>query len=192
MVRRMRTLLALVLSAGLVGVARADGPEETKPAETQPAPAQPAPVAAQPAPVAAQPAPVAAEPAPAPQPVPAAALPATRSDEEVQPNPSKKYGFAFLGAAGGAFVLAIATGAAALAKSAEQEGNTGSPAIYTQDLKDSAAAGKSLADASYAFTIVGAVLAVVDGVIWFEVLRKPKVVKKSTASIELTPMGVRF
>ena len=173
----MRSVLVLFLISALVGIARADGPEEPRATPENGAAAQPAP---------------AAQAAPAPAPAAVAAPAPKKDDEEIVPNPSKKWGFAFLGLAGGAFVLAAATGGAGAAIASGQQGNVASPQPYTKDLQSQAATGQALSTAAYAFIGIGAAFAIIDAVVWFECLRAPKRVKKSVATIDFTPAGVRF
>ncbi len=171
----MRSLLTLLVVTSLVGSARADGPDE--PRQNQPATEQ---------------APPAAVVTPEPAPAPAVVAPAPKNDEEVIANPSKKWGFAFLGIAAGSFLITAATGGAALAESSKQEGNPANPGNYTHDLAASAQSGKDLATVSYVFIGFGATMAIIDAVIWYECLRKPRSIKKNLASSMLSPAGVRF
>jgi hypothetical protein len=169
-----RTLLILVVFHAVW--ARADEPA--------PAPPAPPPTASP----AAQPAPIPAEPAPAAPPLPGAI-----SQEETIPRPHKKWGFIFGGAAVGALVLGGALGGAALSRANEQSGNPANPPLYTRDLKQRAEEGKNLAASAYVFFGVGAALAIVDAVIWFEALRKPQVRKPSSTAQRAVPrLGVLF
>jgi hypothetical protein len=118
--------------------------------------------------------------------------PAAAPVEETVPRPAPKWGWAFAGATVGAFVIGAGLGGAALARASEQNGNPASPAYYTQDLANRANEGKTLANTAYAFFGIGAALAVVDAIIWFEVLRKPQVKRRESAALRLTPAGVRF
>jgi hypothetical protein len=94
---------------------------------------------------------------------------------ETVPNPSKKWGWAFGGVAVGSFILGGALGGAALARSNEQAGNPMMPELYTDAVRRRGEQGNDLASAGYTFIGLGVVAAVVDAVIWFEVLRKPRV-----------------
>jgi hypothetical protein len=119
-----------------------------------------------------------------------AAHPVNENGEEILPNPPKKWAIAFGGAALGMWLLAAATGGGALGLSHAQEGDPANPPVYTAALADDAKSGAALASTAYAFMGIAAALTVVDAVLWFETLRKPRVLKK--ASIELLPGGVRF
>ena len=191
----MRSVLAALLAVPLMlSTARAQsGPDEPKPSESPPPAAAPAP------PPAAAPAPppaVAPEPVPATPPPAPAVAPAAPSDEEALPNPSKMWGWAFGAAALGSWVVAAGTGGAALVKSSAQEGSVSSPKVYTQHDKSDGDTGQTLATVAYVFIGIGAALTVVDAVIWYECLRKPRTIKRNTAPaaarIEWTPAGVRF
>jgi|GEM_PF-4597932 len=116
-----------------------------------------------------------------------------KDNEEVMPNPSKKWGYGFLGAAIPLLVVGIGVGAAAAARASEQNGDPSNPQLYTRDLAARGKEGETLAITAYCFLGLGAALALVDAIIWFEVLRKPRTVKK-TAALTITPMGlgVRF
>jgi hypothetical protein len=111
--------------------------------------------------------------------------------EEVVPRPSKKWPIAFGGAAVGVLIIGGALGGAALARANEQNGDAKAPPLYTQDLHDRGEQGKTMAVASYAFLGIGAALALVDAVLWYEALRKPQLKKPATAA-SLGPAGVRF
>jgi hypothetical protein len=123
--------------------------------------------------------------------------PATNSPPDTQtlPKPPKVYGWAFGGAAAGCFVLAGVLGGIAVADANAQNGNVQMPPVYTSGLQKRAGQGQALADSAYAFIGVGAALAVVDAVIWFEILRKPHAA--GTTAVEkaaalFSPQGVRF
>jgi hypothetical protein len=116
--------------------------------------------------------------------------PTNEAGEEIIPNPSKKWAIGFGGAALGLWLLAAATGGGALALSNSQQGNPANPPVYTAGLADDAKTGASLATTAYICMGLAAALTVVDAVLWYETLRKPRTLKK--ASIELTPAGVRF
>ena len=118
---------------------------------------------------------------------------AKKDSEEVLANPSKKWGYGFLGAAVPLLVVGIGVGAAATARAGEQTGSVTNPPLYTKDLADRGREGQTLALTAYCFLGIGAALALVDAIIWFEVLRKPRKVKKS-ASLSISPsgFGVRF
>jgi hypothetical protein len=111
--------------------------------------------------------------------------------EEIIPNPPKKYAIAVGGGALGLWIIGAALGGAALAKSNAQEGNTAMPPVYTPGLADDAKTGASLATASYVFFGLAAAATIVDAVLWYETLRKPRTIKKA-AQLQLTPAGVRF
>ena len=196
----MRSLLALLFVTTVFGAARADGPDEPRNADAPAAaaPATPAPAEAAPAPAPAQ----VVAPAPAPAPVVAAPAAATATGGEILPNPPKIYGWAFGGAALGSWLIGgILTGVAS-ARSSEQEGNVNNPPLYTKGLQDRAAEGKTLATTGYVFIGLGAALTVVDAVLWFEILRKPRTTQKSAArdaarffskaAAVLSPAGVQF
>jgi hypothetical protein len=132
-----------------------------------------------------------------PAPAPAAPAAATESEEVELPNPPKVWALSFGGAALGLWALAAATGGAALALSHAQEGDPTMPQPYTQDLADQASAGKSLAIASYVFIGLASVTTIVDAVLWYECLRKPRTMKdlttpKKTARVRFTGAGVTF
>ncbi len=118
---------------------------------------------------------------------------AKKDTEEVLPNPSKKWGWGFLGAAVPLLVVGIGVGAAATARAGEQNGSAANPPLYTKDLAAHGREGETLAITAYCFLGLGAALAIVDAIIWYEVLRKPRKVKKS-ASMSVSPAGfmVRF
>jgi hypothetical protein len=162
----MRTLTVLLLIGSLSSPALADGPDEPK--QT-------------------------AQPAPAPAPAPAVVAPASSSSSttEVVKNPPKVWAWAFGGAAIGSIILGGALGGAALARSNEQEGNPANPPLYTKQLQKNANEGEALATAGYVFIGVGAALAVVDAVIWYECYRKPRKNVKSAAA-QVFATGVRF
>jgi hypothetical protein len=199
----LRAVLTLCLASALTSPVRADEPPagppptfdeptpkspETPPAQTQ-APAPPAPPQVE-TPPPAPPAP----PPPAPPPA-ASNAPKVGSDgmiEEVIPNPSKKWGLAFAGAAAGAFVIGGILGGVALSRSDEQSGNPSNPPIYTKDLQDRGREGETLAKTSYAFFAIGGILAIVDAVMWYEALRAPRVVRRPAVATTITPQGVRF
>jgi hypothetical protein len=118
-------------------------------------------------------------PPPDPQLQPATApAAAALHSEEVTPNPPKKWGWAFGGVAVGSFILGGALGGAALARSNEQAGNPMMPELYTDAVRKRGEQGSELAAAGYTFIGLGVVAAVVDAVIWFEVLRKPRRVQR--------------
>jgi hypothetical protein len=111
--------------------------------------------------------------------------------EEIIPNPPKKYAIAVGGAALGLWVVGGILGGIALGKSNAQEGNPADPPVYTSGLADEAKTGASLATASYVFFGLAAAATIVDAVLWYEALRKPRTIKKA-AHLQLTPAGVRF
>ncbi|MFI5288670.1 MAG: hypothetical protein ACHQ17_03435 [Polyangia bacterium] len=116
-------------------------------------------------------------------------------DVQTLPKPPKVYGWAFGGAAAGCFVLAGVLGGIAVADASAQNGNVQMPPVYTSGLQKRAGQGQALADAAYAFIGVGAALAVVDAVIWFEILRKPRSAGTTAgekAAALFSPQGVRF
>jgi hypothetical protein len=188
----MRGVAAFLAVALSLSTAHAQSsPDEPKPSETTPAAAAHAP---EPAPAAAPAPPPAAAPATV---VPAEPTPASApSDEEVLPNPSKTWGWIFGGAALASWLVAAGTGGAALGKSSAQEGSVANPKVYTQNDKNDGNTGNTLATVAYVFMGVGAALTIVDAVIWYECLRKPRTIKRNTAPaaarIEWSPAGVRF
>jgi hypothetical protein len=189
----MRSVLAALLAFVLAGsTAHAQaGPDEPKPSDQQPPAAQaPAQTAApEPAPA---PEPAAAPaPAPAPAPVVAAPAPAVGEDEAL-PNPSKLWGWGFGAGAAAAWLVALGTGVAAMGKSNAQEGSVTSPKVYTSSDRDAGNLGQTLATTAYVFMGVGAALTIIDAVIWYECLRKPRTIKRTAAKLEWTPAGVRF
>jgi hypothetical protein len=95
-------------------------------------------------------------------------------DGDVLPNPPKKYAWALLGGAAGSLVIGISLGAVALGRSSEQNGDPSMPPIYTSDLHDRGREGQAMSIAAYAFITFGIVLGVLDVIMWFEVLRKPR------------------
>jgi hypothetical protein len=173
----MRFFLVLLMVATVSPAARAEGPEEPRrdaPPAAAPTPAQPA----------------AAQPAPA-QPAPEAAVAPTAGDKDVTvTRPSKKWGWAFGGAAVGCLLVGSILGGVAYGRSGEQEGNPASPMPYTEGLQQRGSEGQAIAGAGYAFLGVGAALAIVDAVIWYEILRKPQV--KKVAAARFSAAGVRF
>lgn len=128
----------------------------------------------------------------APTPAPAGQL------EETIPNPSKVWAYAFGGAALGLWVIAAATGGAALGLASEQNGDPSNPMPYTQGLADDANAGKTLAATAYAFIGLAGVVTIVDAVLWYECFKKPRKLEKgetpakSASRIQFTGTGVRF
>jgi hypothetical protein len=126
-------------------------------------------------------------------PAPAGAPPGDANNkEEVIPRPARKWGWAFGAAALGTLALGGVLGGVALARADEQGGNPSAPTYYTQALLDRGNQGKALADSAYAFFALGAALAVVDVVLWIEILRKPTVRRRDATSAAL-PLGtVRF
>jgi hypothetical protein len=115
----------------------------------------------------------------------------TGVQEETIPRPSRKWPLAFAGAAIGALIVGVALDGAALARANEQNGNAAAPPLYTQDLHDRGEQGKTMAAVGYAFLGIGAGLALVDAVLWYEALRKPQQ-KKAPAAAWLGPTGVAF
>lgn len=105
------------------------------------------------------------------------------------PRVSKKWGWAFGGAAVGCLVLGSVLGGIAYSRSGEQEGNPANPMLYTPGLQQRGTEGAAMAGAGYGFIGVGVALAIVDAVIWYEALRKPQV--KKVAS-RFSAAGVRF
>lgn len=167
----LRSAPVLLIGLLLALPAHGDEPPSDEPmhapnAQTAPA-AQPAPAAP-----AAQPA-VAAQPAATAQPA------AVGVSEEIIPNPPRVYGYGFGGAALGSLALGAILGGVALSKSNEQEGNPSSPTVYTRDLRDAGDQGRSLAVGSYVFLGVGIALAVTDVVLWYEIFRKPRVIRRN-------------
>jgi hypothetical protein len=136
-----------------------------------------------------------AAPPAATAPTPAAAA---AQQEEVIPNPPKVWAYAFGGAAVGLWVIAAATGGAALGLASEQNGDPTNPMPYTQGLADNANAGKTLAATAYAFIGLAAVVSIVDAVLWYECFKKPRKLEKgetpgkSASRIQFTGTGVRF
>jgi hypothetical protein len=114
--------------------------------------------------------------------------------EEVIPNPSKKWGLAFAGATAGVLIIGAALGGVALSRQDEQNGNASSPPLYTKDLQDRGNQADAIAKSSYAFFTLGAILGVVDAVLWFEALRKPRTMKRPAGSVAstLSPSGLKF
>jgi hypothetical protein len=170
-------MLRFLITVGMLLAlpAHADEPPGDEP---MPGAAQPSPAASAEPSAAAQP-PPAAQAAPAAQSAPAAAVAAPSvASEEVIPNPPRVYGYAFGGAALGSLALSAILGGVALSKSSEQEGNPSNPPLYTRDLRDSADQGRALADTSYVFLGLGIALAVTDAVLWYEIFRKPRVIKR--------------
>lgn len=109
------------------------------------------------------------------------------------PRPSKTYGFAFGGAALGCFALAGVFGGIAVVDANAQNGNVAMPPVYTEGLQKRAGQGQALASAAYAFIGIGAALAVIDAVVWFETLRKPREIGQvSKVAAIFSPAGVRF
>jgi len=98
-------------------------------------------------------------------------------------NPPRVYGFAFGGAALGSLALGAILGVWLSARAGNQEGNASAPPLYTRDLRDEAGQGRALATSAYVFLGVGIALAVTDVVLWYEIYRKPRVIKR-------TPEGV--
>ena len=119
----------------------------------------------------------------------ATSTPASTTEETI-PNPSKKWGWAFGGVAVGTLAIGIGLGGAAAARGAEQEGNAANPVVYTEALKKRGTEGATMADAGYAFIGIGLVTAVIDAVIWYECLRKPRT--RTRVAQRLAPSGVRF
>jgi hypothetical protein len=111
--------------------------------------------------------------------------------EEVIPNPPRVYGYAFGGAALGTLAIGAIMGGVAWSKSNAQEGDASNPQLYTKDFQDDAATGKNLASASYAFLAVGAALAVTDIVLWFEIFRKPRVLRRTPEGIVVPGPGAK-
>lgn len=105
--------------------------------------------------------------------------------------PPKVYGWAFGGAAAGCLVLGAVLGGVALADSNAQNGNAANPPVYTHSLQKQGSQGAALATSAYVFFGVGAALAVIDGVIWFETLRHRHGALEKVAAA-LSPEGVRF
>ena len=102
--------------------------------------------------------------------------PAKKADEKTETvaNPPKKYGWALLGAAVPCLVIGIGLGGAALGRAGEQNGDPTMPAIYTTDLHDRGREGQAMATAGYVFIGFGVLFAILDVVMWFEILRKPR------------------
>jgi type IV secretory pathway VirB10-like protein len=187
----MRQVLALLIVTALVRPLWAAGPDEPRSTDDPGAPAA-APAAPAPTPAPA-PAPTVVEPAaPAPAPVVVAAPTGKREIEEVEPNPPKKLAFIFLGAAGGTFLLGAILGGVAFSRAGEQTGDPANPPLYTPDLQSHAGEGRALAIAAYTFFALGSALAIIDAVLWFEALRKPRVIKRTVATSRFFPLGVRF
>jgi hypothetical protein len=142
------------------------------------------------------------EAAPAPAQVPPAATaptPApTAEPEETIPNPPKVWAYAFGGAALGLWVIAAATGGAALGLASAQNGDPTNPMPYTQSLANDADTGKTLAATAYAFIGLAAVATIVDAVLWYECFKKPRKLEKggapakSASRVQFTGTGVRF
>jgi hypothetical protein len=164
------------LVTALAAPARADGPDEPKQTEPQAQPQQAAP----------------------PSPAPSIDLNASGQKviEETLPKPKALYGWAFGGIAVGTLVLGVALDGAASARAKEQNGDPNNPPIYSQHLHDRGVAGKQMATAGYVFLGVGALATLIDAVLWFEVLRKPQVVKRTVStrprSIAFSTAGVTF
>ncbi|HZS35307.1 MAG TPA: hypothetical protein VFF06_00695 [Polyangia bacterium] len=190
----MRQVLALLLVTALARpLWAAAGPDDPRPSDdpgvTTPAPTNPAANPSAPPPAVVEP----AQPAPSMNaPVVVAPPSGKREVEEVEPNPPKKLAFIFLGATGGCFLLGAIMGGVATARASEQSGDPTNPPLYTSDLQAHAGEGKALAIAAYTFFALGGALAIVDAVLWFEVLRKPKVIKRTVATSRFFPLGVRF
>jgi hypothetical protein len=121
---------------------------------------------------------------------PAARAPADE-EQEILPNPPKRYPLAVLGVAAGCYLMAGILGGVALDRANEQEGNVKSPPVYTPTLRDHATEGKNLATAAYVFLGVGAAVTIADAVLWVEALRKPRTWRRKVATV-LSPEGIRF
>jgi len=195
----MRKLLALLIVVALARSARAQegGPDEPRPTE-QPAPTTP-PATTPPAATTPTTPPDGTAPPAATTPpsmaMPVGAPSGKKEVEEIEPNPPKKYAIIFGGAAGTCLLLGGILGGVAMARASEQSGDASNPPVYTKDLQSRAGEGQSMANAAYAFFGLGAALAIVDAVLWFETLRKPKVIKRTIASStgpRFFPLGVRF
>jgi hypothetical protein len=184
-------LLALLIATPLHAQEGGDEPMPSQPpAKEAPAAATEAPAAAPAAPATAAPAapataaPMAAAPATAAPAATASAAPAEAAAvEEVIPNPPRVYGFAFGGAALGSLALSAILGGVALSRSGEQNGDVSNPPVYTQNLRDSGDQGRALANTSYVFLGLGIALAVTDVVMWYEIFRKPRVVKRTADGV---------
>jgi hypothetical protein len=69
------------------------------------------------------------------------------------------------------FATAAALGASALVYSHEQDGNPAAPPLYTPDLQARASLGAGLATGAYLCIGLGALAAVIDGILWLEAHR---------------------
>jgi hypothetical protein len=170
----------------------AGAPAATTPATTTPAASTPATTtpAATSTPAATTAAPAPAQTAPAS--VPAAAMPKVGADglvEEIIPNPPKVYGWAFGGAAVGALLIGSILGGVAHAYANEQEGSVSHPPLYTNNLRDRGKTGAATAATGYAFLAIGGALAVTDVVLWYEIFRKPRTVKRTPEGVVVPPPG---
>jgi hypothetical protein len=112
--------------------------------------------------------------------------------EETIPNPSKKWGLAFAGAAAGCFVLGGILGGVALSREAEQTGNPAKPPLYTTELLERGKQADTLAGTAYGFFALGAALVVVDVVLWIETFRKPRVIRRPASEVTMTPSGAKL
>jgi hypothetical protein len=141
-----------------------------------------------------------AEETPAPATTPSATpISATAAEREDIPRPSFKLAVGLGAGAAAALVTGIILGAVAKTRSDEQNGDVGSPPLYTPDLQSRGNQGDRMATAAYVLFGVGGALAIADIVLWVERLRPrkhaaPQATQATRATIAPMPTGlsVRF